>query len=92
MNLVAKLDMMEKIGRELEDLRNSQEAVLKKIGQIEIHNMEINDQELEEQRTTFYTEVAEELDSLNELQEAFQARTEKFQRDNNVVREGEEVE
>jgi septation ring formation regulator EzrA len=92
MNLVAKLDMMEKIGRELEDLRNSQEAVLKKIGQIEIHNMEINDQELEEKLTTFYTEVADELDALNELQEAFTARTEKFQRDNNVVREGEEVE
>lgn len=92
MTNVAKLDLMEKMGRELEDLRNSQEAVLKKIGQIEIHNMEINDQELEETLTTFYTEVAEELDALSELSEAFQARTEKFQRDHNVVREGEEVE
>jgi ElaB/YqjD/DUF883 family membrane-anchored ribosome-binding protein len=87
MDKVAKLDLMEKIVRELEDLRNSQEAVLKKISQVEVNNMELNHKELEDKITTFYTETAEQLDSLTALHESFAEETERFQRDNNIVRE-----
>lgn len=91
MNLVAKLDLMEKIVRELEDLRNNQEAILKKISQIEVNNMELNHKELEESITTLYTEVAGHLDTVTALHESFQAETEKFQADNHIVREETEA-
>jgi hypothetical protein len=37
---------MEKIARELEDVRNSQQAVLEKIGKIEVDNIELGDKNI----------------------------------------------
>ena len=47
MDKLKKFELMEKIARELEDVRKSQQAVLEKIGKIEVDNIELGDQNLE---------------------------------------------
>ena len=47
MDKLKKFDLMEKIVRELEDVRNSQQAVLEKIGKIEVDNIELGDKIIE---------------------------------------------
>lgn len=84
MDKLAKFNLMEKVVRELDDLKNSQTAILKKVGQIEVHNIELSDKELEDTITDVFSDVSDSLDRVTALHESFAAKTEKFQQDNNL--------
>ncbi len=71
MNKVEKYKAMEKILRELEDLKNSQTAVIKKIGQIETENMNLNNQDLEKSLLKIYDGVYQNLQVVDELNMTF---------------------
>ena len=47
MDKLKKFELMEKISRELEGIRNSQQAVLEKIAKVEIDNIELGDKLIE---------------------------------------------
>jgi len=84
---------MAKISRELEDVRNSQQAVLEKIGKIEVDNIELGDKTIESKMPDIYQRTADNSESIKEILESFQNKTEEFGEKNNVdkLREQEEI-
>ncbi|MBB6328215.1 hypothetical protein FHS59_003858 [Algoriphagus iocasae] len=85
-----KLDMMDKILREFEDLRNSQTSVLKKISKIEVDNINLGVKVLEEKLPDIFLAVDTNLNLVTSLEEQFQEYRDKFYSDNNLgaVEEG----
>ena len=85
-----KLDMMDKILREFEDLRNSQTSVLKKISKIEVDNINLGVKVLEEKLPDIFFAVDTNLNLVTSLEEQFQEYRDKFYSDNNMgaVEEG----
>jgi uncharacterized protein Yka (UPF0111/DUF47 family) len=47
MDKLKKFGLMEKIVHELEDLKNSQQAIIQKLAKIEVDNMDLGDKRLE---------------------------------------------
>jgi hypothetical protein len=84
MDKLEKLDMMDKILREFEDLRNSQTSVLKKISKIEADNINLGVKLLEEKLTDIFFAVDTNLNLVSELEEQFQEYRDKFYKDNNI--------
>ena len=84
---------MAKISRELEDVRNSQQAVLEKIGKIEVDNIELGDKTIESKLPDIYQQTAESMDVINEIRDTFQQKTQDFGDKNNVdqLREQQEI-
>ncbi len=93
MDKLKKFDLMEKISRELEDLRHSQQAVLEKIGKIEVDNIELSDKTIESKIPDIYQSTADNIDAITEILDAFQQKTEEFGDKNNVdkLREQQEI-
>lgn len=83
-----KLEMMDKILRELDDLKNSQTSVLKKVSQIEAENINLGIQLLDQSLPDVHESIDKGIASVNDLSEKFQAYRDKFSRDNKL----EEVE
>lgn len=75
---------MEKIVRELEDVRRSQQAVLEKVGKIEVDNIELGDKRLEKLMPDIYQRTADNLDALTELLESFSDKTDNYAEKHNV--------
>lgn len=69
---------MDKIQRELEDLANSQTAVLKKLSQIEAHNITLGVALLDDKLPDLHEEINSSVTIVSELVEAFAAHREKF--------------
>ncbi|TYR32653.1 hypothetical protein FXV77_18790 [Sphingobacterium phlebotomi] len=86
MDKLKKFDLMEKIARELEDVRNSQQAVLEKIGKIEVDNIELGDKLIESKMPDIYQRTADNSDSIREILESFQEKTEEYSEKNNIDR------
>ncbi len=84
MDKLKKFELMEKIVRELDDLKRSQQAVLEKIGKVEVDNIELGDSRLEKILPDIYQRTAENMDAITELLEAFSGKTEAFADKNNV--------
>ncbi len=84
MDKLKKFELMEKIVRELEDLKRSQQAVLEKIGKIEVDNIELGDGRLEKVLPDIYQRTADNSDAINELLSAFAEKTDSFAEKNNV--------
>ncbi|MBD1431223.1 hypothetical protein H8B06_00160 [Sphingobacterium sp. DN00404] len=93
MDKLKKFDLMEKIVRELEDVRNSQQAVLEKIGKIEVDNIELGDKLIESKMPDIYQRTADNADSIREILESFQEKTEEYSDKNNIdkLREQEAI-
>lgn len=91
MDKLKKFELMEKITRELEDLRNSQQAVLEKIGKIEVDNIELGDKMIESKVPDIYQRTAQNADAIREILEDFQQKTEEFGDKNNVDKLKEQV-
>ncbi|MBE8720521.1 hypothetical protein [Sphingobacterium pedocola] len=93
MDKLKQFDLMAKISRELEDVRNSQQAVLEKIGKIEVDNIELGDKIIESKIPDIYQRTADNSDAIKEILESFQNKTEAFGEKNNVdkLREQEEI-
>ncbi len=84
MQPLEKLKMMEKIVRELDDLANSQTAILKKISQIEADNINLNNKELEEKLMEIFEHISENQDLVTGLAASFTDETGKFRTDNKL--------
>ena len=84
MDKVQRLELMDKIRRELKDLEQSQTAVLKKVSQIVAHNITLNvellDQKLPDLQETMDANVV----AISEISEAFEAYRNKFFEDNKM--------
>jgi len=90
MDNLKKFDLMEKIVRELEDLRNSQQAIIQKIGKIEVDNIELGDKRLEKDLPDVHQRTADNMDTISGILENFADKTESFGDSNNVIKLKEE--
>ena len=84
MDKLKKFDLMAKIVRELEDVRNSQQAVLEKIGKIEVDNIELGDKIIESKIPDIYQRTADNADAIREILESFQEKTDEYSDKNNI--------
>jgi ElaB/YqjD/DUF883 family membrane-anchored ribosome-binding protein len=84
MNTLKKFELMEKIVRELEDLQNSQQALIQKIGKIEVDNIELSDTRLEKDLPDIHQNLADNLDTIVGILDYFATKTDTFADKNNV--------
>ena len=87
MDTIEKFKTMEKILREIEDLKNSETAVIKKIGQIEAENMNVNVQDLEKSINTIYDGAYKNLENIEGLHNSFIETVSQFKSKNNITDE-----
>jgi hypothetical protein len=79
-----KLVLMDKILRELEDLKNSQTSILKKLSQIEADNINLGVDLLDQKLPDIHEEVDSSISIVGELIEEFKTHRDKFYNDNNL--------
>ncbi len=93
MDKLKKFDLMEKITRELEDLKNSQTAIVQKIGKIEVDNIELGNKTLDKLLPEMHQNVADNLDKIAEILGAFADTTDSYGKKNNIdaLREQESI-
>ena len=77
-----QLALMEKIIRELDDLKNSQTSVLKKISQVEADNINLNSEVLSNGLPEIHEEVDDALTKASALLDQFTEYKNKFEQDN----------
>jgi hypothetical protein len=85
MEKLQKLELMDKVRRELEDLEKSQTSVLKKLSQIAAHNITLGVDLLDEKLPDLQEKVDASLIITSELSEAFGAYRDKFYTENNLA-------
>ncbi|MEB2780084.1 hypothetical protein U3A58_06745 [Algoriphagus sp. C2-6-M1] len=85
MDKLDKLEMMDKILREFEDLKNSQTSVLKKISKIEADNINLGVGLLEKKLPDIWQGVDNNLELVTTLEEEFQEYRDKYYTDNNLA-------
>ena len=76
---------MDKILRELDDLKNSQTSVLKKLAQIEADNINLGVSLLEKKLPDLHAEVDSGVLIVTDLLQEFQEHRDKFYTDNNLA-------
>ncbi len=93
MDKLKKFELMEKIARELEDLKHSQTAVIQKIGKIEVDNLELNNKKLEDKLGVMHQNAADILDSISAVFENFEEVKQNFEGKNDIegLREQEAI-
>lgn len=84
MDKMQKLEMMDKILRELDDVKSSQTSVLKKITQIEAENINLGVQMLDQSLPDVHESVDKGIEDINSLLEKFQLHRNKFAKDNKL--------
>jgi len=84
MDTLKKFELMEKIVRELEDLQHSQQAIIQKIGKIEVDNIDLGDKRLEKDLPDMHQRVSDNLDTIVSILEYFADKTQNFGNKNNV--------
>jgi len=84
MDKLVKLELMDKISRELEDLENSQTSVLKKIAKIEADNINLGVALLDTRLAEVYEKVDGSIATVAALMEEFTEHRNKFFSDNNL--------
>ncbi|HKO80435.1 MAG TPA: hypothetical protein VJU78_08575 [Chitinophagaceae bacterium] len=84
MDKMQKLQMMDKILRELDDLKSSQTSVLKKVTQIEAENINLGVQMLDQELPDVHESIDNGIESVSSLSEKFQAYRDKFSADNKL--------
>jgi len=84
MEKMQKLEMMDKILRELDDVKSSQTSVLKKISQIEAENINLGVQMLDQALPDVHESVDKGIEEIGSLQEKFQLYRNKFSKDNKL--------
>ncbi|HJS53892.1 MAG TPA: hypothetical protein VJ765_05090 [Chitinophagaceae bacterium] len=77
-----QLALMDKIIRELDDLKNSQTSILKKIAQIEADNINLEVGILSDGLPDLHQEVDHGLEKVSQLHEQFAEYRNKYERDN----------
>lgn len=79
-----KLEAMDKILRELDDLKNSEVSVLKKITQIEAENMNLGIQLLEKTLPDVHETSDKTIEQIDEIVNQFTEYRNKFSKDNKL--------
>lgn len=92
MNNREKLELMDKVMRELADLKNSQVALINKAAKLQVDNMELNDQELDEKLGEIHNQLSESLDTITEVEIHFEERRDKFESDHGLAESPEDQE
>ncbi|HET9745367.1 MAG TPA: hypothetical protein VFP97_06640 [Chitinophagaceae bacterium] len=77
-----QLALMDKIIRELDDLKNSQTSLLKKIAQIEADNINLGIGVLSDGLPDLHEEVDHGLQKVSEIQDQFTEYRNKYENDN----------
>ena len=85
MNTLKKFELMEKIVHELEDLKNSQQAIITKLAKIEVDNIDLGDKRLEKDLPDMHQRVADNLDTIAGILEDFANQTDSFSNKNNIA-------
>jgi ElaB/YqjD/DUF883 family membrane-anchored ribosome-binding protein len=93
MDKIRKFELMEKIVHELEDLKNSQQAIIQKLGKIEVDNIDLGDKRLEKDLPEMHQRVADNLDTIASILEDFAGQTSDYEGKNNIqaLKEQEEI-
>lgn len=84
MDKLKKFELMEKIANELEDLKNSQIAVLNKITKIEVDNIELGNKKLEEKLPDMHQSAADTVESIQQILENFEEIKNQYENKNNI--------
>nr|WP_294948229.1 hypothetical protein [uncultured Mucilaginibacter sp.] len=85
MDKLKKFGLMEKIVHELEDLKNSQQAIIQKLAKIEVDNIELGDKRLEKDLPDMHQRVADNLDTIASILEDFAGQTDEYSNKNNIA-------
>jgi hypothetical protein len=80
-----QLDLIDKVQRELGDLKNSQTSVLKKLSQIAAHNITLGVDLLDNKLPDLEEQVNATLTATSDLADAFAEYRTKFFSDNNLA-------
>ena len=80
-----QLALMDKIIRELDDLKNSQTSVLKKIAQIEADNINLNVDLLADGLPDIHQEVDDAVQKVTQLLDGFTEVRNKYEQDNQAA-------
>ena len=93
MDKLKKYELMEKIVRQLEDLQHSQQAIIEKIGRLEVDNFDLSDKNLEKVLSDMHQRTADNHDAIGQLLEKFSDKTDSFGEKNNVdqLKEQQEI-
>jgi ElaB/YqjD/DUF883 family membrane-anchored ribosome-binding protein len=93
MDKIRKFELMEKIVHELEDLKNSQQAIIQKLGKIEVDNIDLGDKRLEKDLPDMHQRVADNLDTIASILEDFANQADSYSKTNNItaLKEQEEI-
>lgn len=86
-----KLEAIDKILRELDDLKNSEVSVLKKITQIEAENMNLGIQLLEKTLPDVHETSDKTIEQIDEIVNQFTEYRNKFSKDNKLEEAAEEA-
>lgn len=84
MEPIEQLRMREKIVRELDDIHNSETAILKKIAQVEADNINLGNSALEKQLTDLFEQINTTLEAVSSLHLSFGQETEEFKKANKL--------
>ena len=84
MEKVEKLALMDKVLRELDDLKNSQTSILKKLTQIEADNINLGVSLLDKKLPDIHEEVDASVTIITDLMEEFKEYRNKFYTDNKL--------
>jgi hypothetical protein len=85
MDKLKKFALMEKIVHELEDLKNSQQAIIQKLTKIEVDNIDLGDKRLEKDLPDMHQRVSDNLDTIAAILQDFASQTENFSDKNNIA-------
>lgn len=84
MDKIRKFELMEKIVHELNDLKNSQQALIQKLGKIEVDNIDLGDKRLEKDLPDMHQRVSDNLDTIAAIMEYFAGKTDEYEDSNNI--------
>ena len=85
MDKLKKFELMEKIVHELEDLKNSQQAIIQKLTKIEVDNIDLGDKRLEKDLPDMHQRVSDNLDTIADILKDFAVKTDQFNSQNNIA-------
>jgi len=89
MEKMQKLELMDKILRELDDLNSSQTSVLKKITQIEAENINLGNSLLDQSLPDVHESIDNAIGTITDVTEKFQASRDKYAIDNKLLEQPE---
>ena len=79
-----KLQHLDKMLRELDDVKNSETSLVKKLGQLEAENINLSDKLIDKQLPEIFKLVDDALNKTNDLHSEFTQARDKFVKDNKL--------